>query len=82
MNIRISNLIDTATESDLVVLFKEYGIPCEVRIVEDRYAVKSLVIVYLKLQDDNSAEKAIAALNGKVIGGEVISVGEAMNYAG
>ena len=79
MNIRISNLIDSTTEDDLIVLMQKYGSPSEMRIVTDRYTAKDLIIVYLKLEDEVKAAKAIAELHGKDIGGEVIKVVESIN---
>lgn len=74
--IYVGNLSFGATEEELAALFEEVGAVESVSIITDRDTGRSKGFGFVSMNDDD-AEKAIAALNGKDFGGRALTVNEA-----
>jgi len=58
-------------------MFGEIGAVESVRIITDRDTGRSKGFAFVEMADDAAAEKAIAQLNGKEVGGRNLTVNEA-----
>lgn len=74
--IYVGNLPFRATEEELTSLFEEIGAVESVSIITDRDTGRSKGFGFVSMNDDD-AEKAIAALNGKEFAGRALTVNEA-----
>ena len=73
--IHVGNLSFQITETDLSNMFGEIG---QVEsIITDRDTGRSKGFGFVQMADDAAAEKAIARLNGKEVGGRNLTVNEA-----
>src|SRR5438093_9160081 len=73
--IYVGNLSFQITETDLSNMFGEIG---QVEsIITDRDTGRSKGFGFVQMADDAAAEKAIARLNGKEVGGRNLTVNEA-----
>jgi RNA recognition motif-containing protein len=77
MNIYAGNLSFDVTEDELKELFKPYGEVTEVRLIMDKFSGKTKGLGFVEMPSKEEAEKAIAELNGKDMGGRAITVNEA-----
>ena len=75
--IYVGNLSFRTTETDLSNMFGEIGAVESVRIITDRDTGRSKGFAFVEMADDTAAEKAIAQLNGKEVGGRNLTVNEA-----
>jgi RNA recognition motif-containing protein len=75
--IYVGNLSFQTTETDLSDLFGEIGQVESVQIITDRDTGRSKGFGFVQMADDAAAEKAIAQLNGKEVGGRNLNVNEA-----
>jgi RNA recognition motif-containing protein len=73
----VGNLSFQTTETDLSDMFGEIGQVESVQIITDRDTGRSKGFGFVQMADDAAAEKAIAQLNGKDIGGRNLTVNEA-----
>ena len=76
--IYVGNMAYSTTEQQLTDLFSQYGTVQSVNIVVDRYTNQAKGFGFVEMEDD-AAEAAISALNGKELGGRQLKVNEAMN---
>jgi cold-inducible RNA-binding protein len=76
-NIFVGNLPYGATEEGLRDLFGPFGEVQQVRIMTDRDTGRSRGFAFVEMAQDDDAEKAIAALNGKDFGGRPLTINEA-----
>src|SRR5262249_35433811 len=76
-NIYVGNLDHGASEDQLRELFGTHGAVQNVTIVKDRDTGASRGFAFVEMTNDGEGEKAIAALNGAVLGGRAITVNEA-----
>jgi len=80
-NLFVGNLPFGLAEADLAqnlrVLFEGFGVVDRVSIITDRETGKPRGFAFVEMQDDDSAEKAIAALNGTEFEGRPLNVSEA-----
>jgi cold-inducible RNA-binding protein len=76
-NIFVGNLPYNATEEALRDLFGPFGGVQQVRIMTDRDTGRSRGFAFVEMAEDDDAEKAIAALNGKDFGGRPLTINEA-----
>jgi len=76
-NIYVGNLDHGANEEQLQQLFGAHGAVQNVTIVKDRDTGASRGFAFVEMTNDGEGEKAIAALNGTVLGGRAITVNEA-----
>lgn len=74
--IYVGNLPFRATEEELTGLFEEIGAVESVSIITDRDTGRSKGFGFVSMNDDD-AEKAIAALNGKEFASRALTVNEA-----
>jgi len=73
----VGNLSFRTTETDLSDIFGEIGQVESVQIITDRDTGRSKGFGFVQMADDAAADKAIAQLNGKEVGGRNLTVNEA-----
>lgn len=71
------NLSFSVTESELWSLFEPHGSIESATIATDRDTGRSRGFGFVSMSNDEEAEKAMAALNGRDCGGRVLTVNEA-----
>jgi RNA recognition motif-containing protein len=74
--IYVGNLSFRTTEEELAALFEQIGSVESVSIITDRDTGRSKGFGFVSMNDEE-AEKAIAAFNGKDFGGRPLTVNEA-----
>ncbi len=77
MNIFIAGLSFATTDAELSDLFQEYGEISSAKVITDRQTGRSKGYGFVEMEDDESANKAIAALNETEFDGRKIAVSEA-----
>lgn len=73
----VGNIAFNATEQDLRELFSEYGEIGSLKIIKDNFTNQSRGFGFVEMIDENDAQKAITALNGKTFKGKILTVAEA-----
>ena len=73
----VGNLPHSTTEAELRTLFEPHGKIDQVSVVTDRDTGRSRGFAFVEMADAAEAEKAIAALNGKELGGRALNINEA-----
>ena len=73
----VGNLSFNTTEGELRSMFEPFGGVESVLIVTDRNTGRSRGFAFVEMADNNAAEQAISALNGKEVGGRSLTVNEA-----
>lgn len=76
-NLFVGNMNFQTTEADLTALFQPFGQIGRVRIVTDRETGRARGFAFVEMANDAEAAKAIAALDGKELGGRNLKVNEA-----
>jgi cold-inducible RNA-binding protein len=76
-NLFVGNLDFKTTESDLRALFLPFGQLGRVHVPMDRETGRPRGFAFVEMTNDDEAKKAIAALDGKEIGGRNVKVNEA-----
>lgn len=76
-NLFVGNLTFDTTEDALRDLFSPLGEVGQIRVMTDRDTGKSRGFAFVEMANDDDAAKAIAALNGKELGGRALTVNEA-----
>ena len=74
-NIYVGNLTFQTTADDLRELFAQYGTVTSAQVVSDRDTGRSRGFGFVEMAD--GGDEAIAALNGKDVGGRSLTVNEA-----
>lgn len=77
MRIYVGNLPFSTTEDSLRATFEEHGQVESASIVMDRETGRSRGFGFVEMRDDNEAQAAINALNGKPMDGRPLVVNEA-----
>lgn len=77
MNIYIGNLAYQITENSLKEMFEEFGEIESVKVIKDRFSGKSKGFGFIEMPNNSEADKAIKALNGKLIEMKRIKVNQA-----
>ncbi|HWX15265.1 MAG: RNA-binding protein [Chthoniobacterales bacterium] len=77
MKLYVGNLSFETTENDLQDLFEKHGKVAEVALMMDRMTGKSRGFAFVTMADTAEANAAMAALNGKEVGGRTLNVNEA-----
>src|SRR5499426_2987778 len=77
MRIFVGGLALTTTEADLRQLFASYGRVESVQILQDRETGRSRGFGFVEMPDATAAQAAIAGLNGRSLGGRLLTVNEA-----
>jgi RNA recognition motif-containing protein len=76
-NLFVGNLSFQTTESDLRELFAPLGQITRVHMAMDRETGRSRGFAFVEMPNDDEAKRAMAALDGKELGGRNIKVNEA-----
>jgi RNA recognition motif-containing protein len=76
-NLFVGNLPYSATEEALRDLFAPFGEVGQVKILTDRTTGKPRGFAFVEMGQDEDAQKAIGALNGRDFGGRALNVNEA-----
>ena len=76
-NLFVGNMSFQTTESDLRALFEPFGQITRVHIAMDRETGRARGFAFVEMANDEEAAKAIAALDGKDVGGRNLKVNEA-----
>ena len=79
MNIYISNLHFSVKEDELKQLFEQYGTVKSVHLILDKKTKKSKGFAFVEIDNEEDAERAILAINGKDIRGRNTKVSQAKN---
>ena len=74
-NIYVGNLTFQTTADDLRELFAQYGTVTSAQVVSDRDTGRSRGFGFVEMSE--GGDEAIAALNGKDVGGRTLTVNEA-----
>jgi RNA recognition motif-containing protein len=75
--IYIGNITFDTTEQSLRSLFEPYGTVDRVNLVTDRDTGQPRGFGFIEMPNDAEAEKAMAAVNGRAVGGRTLAVNEA-----
>jgi cold-inducible RNA-binding protein len=76
-NIFVGNLSFRTTEDEVRSLFASYGGVERVNLITDRDTGQPRGFGFVEMSNDGEAERAIAELNGRELGGRAINVNEA-----
>ncbi|NNE29571.1 MAG: RNA-binding protein [Saprospiraceae bacterium] len=77
MTIFVKNLSDSVNEFTLESLFATYGEVLSAKVIYDRVTSESKGYAFVEMPNDQEANKAIEALNGKAVSGQELEVSEA-----
>jgi RNA recognition motif-containing protein len=77
MNIYVGNLSYGMSEDELRNAFGEFGDVSSVKILMDRETGRSRGFGFVEMPNQSEAERAIAQLNGKDVGGRALRINEA-----
>ena len=77
MDIYVGNLSYQTTADDLIELFSEFGTVAKANIVTDRDTRRSKGFGFVTMENNQQANEAINALNGKEIQGRVARINPA-----
>jgi RNA recognition motif-containing protein len=77
MNIYVGNLPRVTTEEELRKAFEAHGEVSSVAIIKDKFSGVSRGFGFVEMPDQSAAQGAIAALNGRELGGRKLTVNEA-----
>ena len=72
----VGNLSYQATDQELHDLFSEAGNVSSAQVVTDRYSGQSRGFGFVEMATEDDAQKAIAAINGRNVGGRSLVVNE------
>ena len=70
----VGNLGFEVTENDLQDAFAAYGTVVEANVITDRTTGRPRGFAFVTMSSPEEAQKAIAALNGKELGGRALNV--------
>ncbi len=76
-NLFVGNMSFQTSESELRALFEPFGQITRVHIAMDRETGRARGFAFVEMNNDEEAAKAIAALDGKEVGGRNLKVNEA-----
>ena len=76
-NLFVGNMSFQTTESELRALFEPFGAITRVHLATDRETGRARGFAFVEMANDAEAAKAIAALDGKEVGGRNLKVNEA-----
>jgi RNA recognition motif-containing protein len=79
--IYVGNFSFSMTESELRSLFEPYGAIESATVATDRDTGRSRGFGFVSMSNDEEADKAMAALNGRDSGGRALTVNEARPQA-
>ena len=76
-NLFVGNMSFQTTEGELRALFETFGQIKRVHVSTDRETGRARGFAFVEMPNDEEAAKAIAALDGKEVGGRNLKVNEA-----
>ncbi len=76
-NLYVGNLSYDTTEDTLRTLFSEFGEIESAHLITDRYTGRSRGFAFVEMATEEAAQRARAALNGRVVDGREIKVDQA-----
>ena len=76
-NLFVGNMSFQTTEADLTALFQPFGQIGRVHIATDRETGRARGFAFVEMPNDAEAANAMAALDGKALGGRNLKVNEA-----
>jgi RNA recognition motif-containing protein len=76
-NVFVGNMSFQTTEGDLRAMFEPFGDITRVNVITDRDTGQARGFAFVEMTNDAEAVTAIAALNGKEVGGRALNVNEA-----
>ena len=76
-NIFVGNLDFGATEDAVRALFEPFGAIERVSVMTDRETGRSRGFAFVEMTNEEEANQAITALNGKSLGGRALNINEA-----
>jgi RNA recognition motif-containing protein len=76
-NLYVGNLPHSTTETELRGVFEAHGAVEKVSIVTDRETGRARGFAFVEMTNPAEADKAVAALNGKELGGRALKINEA-----
>src|SRR5438445_7303369 len=76
-NLFVGNMSFQTTEGELRALFEPFGQITRVHVAMDRETGRARGFAFVEMPNDEEAAKAIAALDGKEVGGRNLKVNEA-----
>ena len=77
MDVYVGNLSLDATRDELIEIFEKFGPVTEVRLLMDKFGVKSKRYAFIEMPSEDDAKKAIEEMNGKELKDRALSVSEA-----
>jgi RNA recognition motif-containing protein len=77
MNIYVGNLSYSMSEDELRDVFSAHGEVSSAKVLMDRETGRSRGFGFVEMPNKSEAEAAIAALNGKEVGGRALRINEA-----
>jgi RNA recognition motif-containing protein len=77
MDVYVGNLSLDATRDELIEMFEKFGQVTEVRLLMDKFGVKSKRYAFIEMPSEDDARKAIEEMNGKEFKERALSVSEA-----
>ena len=77
MRLCVGSLALTTSEAELRQVFTPYGSVERVQILQDRETGRSRGFGFVEMPDATAAQAAIAGLNGRSLGGRLLTVNEA-----
>ena len=78
----VGNLSFNTTSGELEALFSEVGTCESAAVITDRESGQSRGFGFVEMSSAGEAEKAIAAINGREVGGRALNVSEAKDRTG
>jgi RNA recognition motif-containing protein len=76
-NLFVGNMSFQTSEAELTELFQGFGQVTRVHVATDRETGRARGFAFVEMPNDQEADAAVAALNGKEIGGRTLKVNEA-----
>jgi len=77
MRIYLGNLNYEVTDDELREIFGEFGELASADVIKDKFSGQSKGFGFVDMPDNEQAQKAIKALNGKLVKGRNLTVNEA-----
>lgn len=77
MRIYLGNLNYEVTDDELREIFGEFGEVASADVIKDKFSGQSKGFGFVDMPDNEQAQKAIKALNGKLVKGRNLTVNEA-----
>jgi RNA recognition motif-containing protein len=75
--IYVGNLSFNTDDTQLNTIFSPFGAVSSARVIKDKFTDRSRGFGFVEMDNNEEADKAIAALNGKEVDGRALKVSEA-----